>query len=183
MGDSMTNGRLPRQRYRRAVALLLAVLATGCVGDWPVLFGGQATPTPDVMAEEQRLALEEARRAVNNDPVHFGGAYFEGPGTTLYILFVGDDAASRARIAALLPAEARVVWRQVTHSASELGRIHDEILGSPPSLELFNYVAIDVPNNRVLVATPVDNPELVSQLRARYGDAVAVTVEPIPEPL
>lgn len=165
------------------IAALAAILVAGCVGVWPTIFGGAATPTPDLMPEEHRQALEDARLAVNSDPVHFGGAYFGEPGSTLYIHFVGDDAASRARIAAMLPTGAQVVWRQVMRSAAELSRIHDEIVGMPSSLDLFSWISVDTPHNRVLVALQVENPELVTQLRARYGNAVAFTVEPLPEPL
>ena len=162
--------------------LAFALLSMSCAGGWPTLFGGAATPTPPVVPGSVRAALELAREAVNDDLVNFGGAFYDQSGT-LVVLFVGDEGEGRERLDDLLPVDAPVSWRRVTHSAADLWRIQEEIVEMPSSLDVFSYVAVDTINNRVHVALQRENQQVVAQLRARYGDAVTFSVEPLPEPL
>lgn len=118
--------------------------------------------------------MTEAIRAVEADPVNFGGAYVDLAGSPLHILYAIDDPAARARVAALLPSDLPVEWRSVRYSTAELARIDVGIeeLGQQLGSDVITAVFVDVPNNRVVVATAERRPELELGLAARYGPAV-----------
>jgi hypothetical protein len=48
---------------------------------------------------------------------------------------------------------------------------------------MISSVSVYPPGNRVVVATPKDEPELRSLLRDRYGEAVTFKIEPLGQDL
>lgn len=164
-------------------------VAAGCAVHTPVPVESSAPqPTSANHASELvRQELAPALAAVEAEPAHFGGAYFDDSGgwLRLRILVVGDDAESRARVAALLPLGAPVQWEQAAYSVEQLERIHAEIVDRwrEVGIERINFVAVNTPSNRVIVSLPNEDLSLQGELNDRYGDAVFFRIEPPGKPL
>jgi hypothetical protein len=114
-------------------------------------------------------------RAVNSDPINFGGVYLERGGARdgeLVIQYVGSNAGRAAAEARITPGLA-VRWEKVERSRSELDRIQDQI--RERHLDGVAWIAIDTIRNQVKVGVVPSYVDAVSLLVAgAYGDAATV---------
>ncbi len=114
-------------------------------------------------------------RAVNSDPMNFGGVYLERGGARdgeLVIQYVGSNPG-RAAIEARITPGLAVRWEKVERSRSELDRIQDQI--RERHLDGVAWIAIDTIRNQVKVGVVPSSVDAVSLLVAgAYGDAATV---------
>jgi hypothetical protein len=117
-------------------------------------------------------------------PDKYGGGYVDASGTTLHVLFVGDEGSARNDLEALIPVGASVSWERVSRSYRDLDRIRGEIivLWTQGRSDQISEVSVSIPTNSVVVGMPVLRADLVDELQRLYGDAVTVKNVPQDEP-
>jgi hypothetical protein len=127
-------------------------------------------------------ALLPIIEATNKDKNNFCSAYestpqngFAPPWELVINIVANADPKARARVASLIPDGAPVEWRVVKYSWSDLMSVikGDQMQQFEQSGEVVSE-ALDTENDRVVVTTHGEQPDLAVQIEQAFGDKVTV---------
>jgi hypothetical protein len=130
---------------------------------------------------QYREDASEAIDAVLADAKSFAGAYHDrAHGTwSLSVQYVAGSSDERDRVAALLPTDVPVHWNLVERSYADLERIREQVIQRWKEIGLAKITgtSISASQNRVVIATPQPDEEILKEFSERYGDAVSFRVD------